>query len=586
MALVHLSSLTLGFNKMLPFERNSSLIETRKRNIPSQIQCLPLNKASNNDNTTIFRRTANFQPSIWHYEYIQSLNTDYKEESYKEKIKVLREEVRMVLCKVEKMLDQLELIDVLQRLGIAYHFNNEIWNILNNIYYMDNSEKKSLHVTALEFRLLRQHGYNISTDVFLSFLDDMHNFKEYQSVDVQGMLALYEASFYSMEGEKILDEARDLTTKFLAEYLNQNECSYLSLLTEHALELPLHWRIPRWEARWFINTYKRRQNMNPTLLQLAKLDFNRLQSIYQEELKFTSRWWKSTGLAEKLSFARDRLAENYIWTVGTNFEPDLGYSRKVITKINCFITVIDDIYDVHGTLEELELFTKAIDRWDSRTINDLPDYMKTCFLELHNFVTELALETLKKNGGYIAPYLKKVWTDLCKSYLVEAKWYHGKYKPSLEEYMENARISISAPVILTHVYFLIPHLFVEEEQVPLEEYSETVRLSATILRLANDLGTYKRENATGDVPKWIQCYMNETGASEVKAREHIKSLLCITWKKMNREAHNSSLTQRFVETAINLARMSLCMYQHGDGHTIQDPKTQSRIRSLIIQPIQ
>jgi hypothetical protein len=30
--------------------------------------------------------------------------------------------------------------------------------------------------------------------------------------------------------------------------------------------------------------------------------------------------------------------------------------------VNAFITIIDDIYDVHGTLEELELFTKAIDR--------------------------------------------------------------------------------------------------------------------------------------------------------------------------------------------------------------------------------
>lgn len=87
-----------------------------------------------------------------------------QEESYKEQSRVLREEVRMMLCKVENHLDQLELIDVLQRLGVAYHFNNEIMNILDNIYNMGTfKRKKNLHATALEFRLLRQHGYNIST---------------------------------------------------------------------------------------------------------------------------------------------------------------------------------------------------------------------------------------------------------------------------------------------------------------------------------------------------------------------------------------------------------------------------------------
>ena len=117
----------------------------------------------------------------------------------------------------------------------------------------------------------------------------MGNFKEYLSVDVQGMLSLYEASFYALEDETILDEARDFSIKFLKEYLNQNEGSYLSLLIGRALEFPLHWRIPRWEAQWFINAYERRQNINPALLQLAKLDFNIVQAIYQEELKYTSR---------------------------------------------------------------------------------------------------------------------------------------------------------------------------------------------------------------------------------------------------------------------------------------------------------
>jgi hypothetical protein len=38
----------------------------------------------------------------------------------------------------------------------------------------------------------------------------------------------------------------------------------------------------------------------------------------------------------------------------------------------------------------------------------------------------------------------------------------------------------------------------------------------------------------GDVPKSIQCYMNETGASEEYTCEYIKSMISETWKKMNK----------------------------------------------------
>ena len=45
-----------------------------------------------------------------------------------------------------------------------------------------------------------------------------------------------------------------------------------------------------------------------------------------------------------------------------NFNPDFGSFRRGETKVNCLITTIDDIYDIFGTLEELELFTEAIER--------------------------------------------------------------------------------------------------------------------------------------------------------------------------------------------------------------------------------
>jgi (-)-alpha-terpineol synthase len=126
-------------------------------------------------------------------------------------------------------------------------------------------------------------------EVFNNFKDERKNFKACLCEDTKGMLSLYEASFLSTEGENILDEARDFSTKHLEEYVKQNKNKNLSATVSHALEIPLHWRMLRLEARWFIEIYRRREDMNPILLELAELDFNMVQATHQEDLKQVSR---------------------------------------------------------------------------------------------------------------------------------------------------------------------------------------------------------------------------------------------------------------------------------------------------------
>ena len=115
------------------------------------------------------------------------------------------------------------------------------------------------------------------------------SFKGYLCDDTKGILSLYEASFLSLEGENILEEAREFSKKHLQEFINQNKDQNLSIIVSHALELPLHWRISRVEARWFIDVYRSREDMNPVLLELAKLDFNMVQATHQEDIKQVSR---------------------------------------------------------------------------------------------------------------------------------------------------------------------------------------------------------------------------------------------------------------------------------------------------------
>ncbi|OAY36018.1 terpene synthase 10 [Manihot esculenta] len=553
-------------------------------NIFSPLGCLVSPKLAKK---TIVRRSANYQPPIWDFNFVQSLKSEYGGEVYTNRISKLKEEVRLILLKqAVDPLDQLQLIDTLQRLGLAYHFEDEIKSILMSIYSHNNARREDLYATALEFRLLREHGYKIPQEIFNSFQDEVGNFKKCLCEDWEGMLSLYEASFLSDENEDILQNARDFTTTCLRKFVQQSQDQNLSNLVSHALEIPLHWRMLRLETRWFIDVYERKQGMNPLLLELAKLDFNNVQMIHQNDLKHVSRWWRSTGLGEKLSFARDRLMENFFWSIGVIFKPQFSYCRRMLTKVGALLTTIDDIYDVYGTLDELELFTDAVQRWDVNAVEQLPDYMKICYLSLHNTINEIAFDFLREQGIHIVPYLKRAWADQCKSYLLEARWYYNGYTPSLQEYIDNAWISIAGPVILVHAFFLVNSPISNDALKCLEEYSSIIRCSSMIFRFADDLGTSSDELKRGDVPKSIQCYMHETGASEKEARDHIRFLISETWKEMNEEKSTySPFSETFISIAFNLARMAQCMYQHGDGHGIEDRETKDRVVSLLVQPI-
>ncbi|XP_022773843.1 terpene synthase 10-like [Durio zibethinus] len=554
----------------------------------SAFRCEATSKASGE--ADIVRRSANYHPSIWDYDYVQSLRSDYlKGESYKERASKLIGEVRMILENVGDHLEKLEVIDTLQRLGLSYHFEDEIKKTLDNIS-TDRSgvecKKDNLYATALEFRLLRQQGYDVNQAVFTSFLNEVGNIKASLSQDSKGLLNLYEASYLLVEGETMLENARDLVAKHLKKCLKQKNDPYLSMLSDHALELPLHWRMSRLEARWFIDVYEKKKDKIPIILELAILDYNIVQAMYLEDLRYCSQWWKDLDLGERLSFARDRLMENFLWSVGAIIAPDSGKGRRILTKVNSFITVLDDVYDVYGTLGELELFTDAVERWDINAIQSLPNYMKICFHALHNSINEMAFDILKEQGIDVIPFLKKLWANLFKAYLLEAKWYYSGHTPTLQEYIDNAWISSSVSVILGHSYLVTDHITKEGLQSFEECYTNIICWSSIIVRLTDDLGTSSYEIKRGDVPKSIQCHMHESGASEDKAREHIRKLIGATWKKMNKDRiAKSRFSQMFIEIAMNLARVSHCMYQNGDGHAIEDGETKDKVLSLFVNPV-
>ncbi|PPD71102.1 hypothetical protein GOBAR_DD32020 [Gossypium barbadense] len=245
------------------------------------------------------RHLSKFKPSFWGDIFLSSPSqmvcSDYEE---------LKQEVRrMLVANTDKSSQKLPIIDAVQRLGVGYHFEKEIEEALEIIYHHHCNhieiDGDDLYTTAVRFRLLREHGFNVHCETFNKFKDENGNFKESLIGDVKSMLELYEAAHFQLHGENILEEAISFTTVHLK--LAQSTVDYpLSTQIANALKRPLRKSLPRLIARSYISIYEGYGTQDENLMKFA--------NVY--------------------------------------FEPHYAIARSFATKVICLISILDDIYDM------------------------------------------------------------------------------------------------------------------------------------------------------------------------------------------------------------------------------------------------
>ncbi|XP_054778346.1 probable terpene synthase 2 [Prosopis cineraria] len=434
----------------------------------------------------------------------------------------------------------LNFIELIQRFGVSYHFEQEIEEALakiqsiytsnNNILIMHQDGDDDLHSLALLFRLLRQHGYPISSDVFERFKDDKGEFNINQNLtkDVKGMLALYEAAQLEVHGENIFDEALHFTYTHLKSLTDNNQLSpILNAQVSHCLNQPLHKRLLRLAARHYMSSYQRQHpspNHTIMLLNFAKLDFNMLQKLHRKEL---------------------------------------GNITKLVGKLAAIIVFLDDTYDVYGKLEELEPFTEAIHRFKC-LIKYLPECMKVVFEAVVELCSEMEMVTAKQGTStFVMPHVKPAFFNLANACLMEAEWCHEHYVPSYEEYKDNGAASSAFPLLLSS-FLGLGNLATKVVFEWLATDPKIIRTVSTIGRLKDDMVTHKFEQEREHVASGVDCCMNQFGASEEEAYKMLNDDIKNCWKDINEQCLNNphNVPKSVLDCVINLARTSEVVYEN------------------------
>ncbi|XP_071723274.1 probable terpene synthase 6 [Rutidosis leptorrhynchoides] len=541
------------------------------------------------DAPDVVRRTGNFSAPLWG-DLFATFTIDAKViEAYDEQIQILKETVKkMLIDSTSDPLNNVRFIYVLCSLGVSYHFESEIEKQLAKAFDVyTNLIDDDLYTVAILFRVFRQHGHPMPSDAFEKFMDSDGKFKEALIGDVKGMLSLYEACQLAMHGEQILDDALTFTKAHLESLATQSS-PHLAKLIRSSLYRPLHKCIPRLATRQFISFYEVDESKNETLLQFAKIDFNRLQLLYKEELCQLTRWYRNLDISSNLTYARDRIVEVYLcWGFGVYFEPQFSKARIIVTQAVEMMSILDDTYDLYGTIGELRIFTYAIQRMDVSAIDELPKYMKYLYGVLLNMFDEWDEELRKEGVSYNTSYTRDAFKELVRGYLVEAEWCSKNHVPTVNEYVSNGLITSAYTPIAMSSFIGMGELAGTQAFEWIKSLPKIHVGSQEICRLINDIVSHEAEQKRGHVASFIECYMKEYKVSEAKAVEACEKRIDDAWKNINQDfvKKPNIASMAVLMRVVNLARACEVAYRYDDGYTNPVETLRFHIDSLLIQPI-
>ncbi|KAF8647291.1 hypothetical protein HU200_065442 [Digitaria exilis] len=536
------------------------------------------------------------------------------EEWMRQRSELLKKQVRQDFnASIDNMgvADLVTYVDTLERLGIDNHFSDLIEAALNRIRTEESESdevSKSLHIVALRFRLLRQHNVWVSADVFEKFRDG-GSFSTSLCSDPRGLLSLYNAAHMAIPGEVALDNAIAFARGHL-EAIKGKVKSPIAEQISRALDITLPRFTRRLETMHYIAEYEHEEAHDSLLLELSRLNFNLVRALHLKELKALSLWWRDLYDTVKLPYARDRMVEIYFWTCGMLHEEEYSHARMLFAKTFGMVSLLDDTFDVHATLEECHKLNEAMQRqatnnvylfmvismtylslssilfsWDENEVSILPEYLRTLYIKTLGNFKEFE-DSLEQNKKYRMTYAKNAYKLSSQNYLREAIWSSQKYQPSFTEHEEVSIMSSGLPMLTIITLMGYGDVATQEVFEWVSGVPEMVRAGSQVTRFLNDLSSYKLGKHKKDMPSAVETYMIEKGLTGEEAVAEIAALLENRWRILNQT--NMDIDRSLFPAAqvvVNMARTNEIIYLHGrDAYTFGDD-LKDLVTTLFLRPV-
>ncbi|XP_059284899.1 S-linalool synthase-like [Lycium ferocissimum] len=445
---------------------------------------------------------------------------------------------------VDKELEMLCMVDNIQRMGVAQHFEKEIQQILDQVYknYQMNLQTNEylssetsdlperLFKDSLAFRLLRLQGYKINQGSFCWFLNQPHTrayIEKNQEQFAYAMYNVYRATDLMFNGESEMEEARSFSRNFLVNNDNLSVLPALQKLIEHELNVPWFARLEHLDHRLWIELNQSLRHtigkspyywlsylQNDKLMQLAVQNYEYRQSIYRKELEDLKSWSKEKGLVD-IGFGREKTTYSYFASAASSssFLPYESFLRLVVAKCSIIITVADDFYDEEASLSELQILTEAIQRWDAKTL-DGPS--KIIFEALDDLVCDVAEMYHLQHKIDINPQLRHMWKETFHSWMMESSWSRTSNLPSMDAYLKVGMISIGAHILVLHATSLGCPTVPSENLGPINGHYENItKLLMATTRLLNDIQSYQKEREVGKM-NYTLLHLNENPEGHIE----------------------------------------------------------------------
>ncbi|AEE83258.1 Terpene synthase metal-binding domain [Arabidopsis thaliana x Arabidopsis arenosa] len=454
------------------------------------------------------------------------------------------------------------LIQLLLSLGLAFHFENEIKNILEHAFRKIDDitgDEKDLSTISIMFRVFRTYGHNLPSSVFKRFTGDDGKFQQSLTEDAKGILSLYEAAHLGTTTDYILDEALKFTSSHLKSLLAGGTCRpHILRLIRNTLYLPQRWNMEAVIAREYISFYEQEEDHDKMLLRLAKLNFKLLQLHYIKELKSFIKWWMELGLTSKWpSQFRERIVEAWLAGLMMYFEPQFSGGRVIAAKFNYLLTILDDACDHYFSIHELTRLVACVERWSPDGIDTLEDISRSVFKLMLDVFDDIGKGVRSEGSSYHLKEMLEELNTLVRANLDLVKWARGIQTAGKEAY-EWVR---SRPRLIKSL--------------------------AAKGRLMDDITDFDSDMSNGFAANAINYYMKQFVVTKEEAILECQRMIVDINKTINEELlKTTSVPGRVLKQALNFGRLLELLYTKSDDiYNCSEGKLKEYIVTLLIDPI-